>query len=91
MSYSIHASIRAQQRCIPPIVFNWLYEYGEEAYDGHRGIKLYFSHRSIKLMEKDMGRRFIRQNKKYLKAYMVESIDDGRIITCGWKNKRIKH
>ena len=91
MSYSTHASIRAQQRCIPPIVLEWLTEYGDETHDGHGAIKIYFSHKSIRAMERKLGRRFVRENKKYLKAYRVDSLKDGRTITCGWLTKSVKH
>lgn len=89
--FTKHANIRNQQRCIPPIIHDWLSEYGEESYDNHGGIKVYFSNRSKKLMEKQLGKHFIRENQKYLKAYRVESSSDGCIITVGWLNKPVKN
>ncbi|MDP6652334.1 MAG: hypothetical protein QGF90_09550 [Gammaproteobacteria bacterium] len=35
-----HAAIRAQQRCIPPLVDQWLSQFGEEEYDGHGGTQV---------------------------------------------------
>ena len=46
MNLSNHAAERTQQRCIPPVVQRWLDEFGEERYDGHGAIKVYFSRRS---------------------------------------------
>jgi len=90
--FSKHAKTRNQQRCIPPIVHQWLDEYGKEVYDKHRGaIKVFFSSESIKRLERNCGRHFIRENKKYLRAYRIEGSSDSKIITCGWRTKRIKN
>ena len=88
--YSKHCLQRNQQRCIPPVVHYWLSEFGEEKYDGHGAIKVYFSSKSIKVMERSLGRHFVRENKKYLNAYRVEGTD-GSVITSGWREKRIKN
>ena len=90
MKQSKHCSVRNQQRCIPPIVHDWLSTYGVKSFDGHGGIKVYFAHKSIKKMEKDFGSNFVSQIKKYLNVYRDESAKDGTAITTGWRNKRIK-
>lgn len=90
MGNSIHYRNRKQQRCIPPIVETWLDQYGEEEFDGHGGIRLYFGHRSIKKMEQDLGRHFVRENEKYLNVYKIESSRADCVITCGWLTKRIR-
>lgn len=88
MNHTIHSQQRSQQRCLPPIVHHWLSEFGEEAYDGHGGIRVFFSRRSIRTMEREFGRHFIRENRKYLQAYRVESSRGGAIITAGWITQR---
>ena len=88
--FTNHAQHRNQQRSIPPIIHKWLSEFGEERYDGHGCIKVFFSSRSKKNMEQEFGRRFVRENKKYLSAYRVESSSNGLCVTCGWKTKRFK-
>ena len=55
MGQTKHASIRAQQRGIPPLVDRWLDEFGEEEHDGHGYVRLYFSHRSVREMERALG------------------------------------
>jgi hypothetical protein len=55
MPQTKHASIRAQQRGIPPLVDRWLDEFGEEDHDGHGYVRLYFSHRSVREMERALG------------------------------------
>jgi hypothetical protein len=83
MIISSHAVVRAQQRGIPPLIVQWLNEFGEEDYDGHGGIRRYFSKRSIRKMERIFGCVPIRRLADYLDSYMVESSHDGKIITIG--------
>lgn len=52
MNRSSHAAARAQQRCIPPLVDQWLDQFGEEKHDGQGGVLLYFSRASIRAMER---------------------------------------
>ena len=40
MNMTYHAAIRSQQRGIPPLVMQWLDQFGEECYDGHGAIIL---------------------------------------------------
>lgn len=85
---SKHFESRARQRAIPPVVFDWLEAYGEEEYDHHGGIIMFFSKRSKRLLERDLGRHFVQQNHKYLNAYKVTTTD-GQLITTGWRTKRV--
>lgn len=43
MNRSVRAAVRAQQRCIPPLVEQWLDQFGKEKYDGDGGVLRYFS------------------------------------------------
>jgi hypothetical protein len=91
MPQTKHASIRAQQRGIPPLVDRWLDEFGEEDHDGHGYVRLYFSHRSVRDMERALGRQPVGLFKRYLHAYKIESCADGKTITKGWLTRRIRH
>ena len=86
---TLHARKRAQQRCIPPLVDQWLDEFGEVEYDGHGGVLRYFSRTSIRAMEREFGSAPIRKMADYLHAYKVESSHDGRVITIGHRTKHI--
>jgi len=88
-SRSDHAVRRAQQRCIPPLAEQWLEEFGEEEFDGQGGIRRYFSKRSVRMLERAVGRDPVRRLSHYLDAYKVESLD-GTTITVGWKSRRFK-
>jgi hypothetical protein len=78
-----HGATRMQQRAIPPIVADWLNEFGEEQFDGHGGVVRYFSRASKRRLEQAIGRRFVRQNARYLDRYLVLSTADGAVITAG--------
>lgn len=85
-----HSQVRAQQRCIPPLVEQWLDEFGEECYDGHGGCLRYFSRSSRRALERAVGRAPVRKMAEYLDAYKVESAADGATITLGHRHKRVR-
>lgn len=84
-----HAERRAQQRAMPPFVDRLLDEFGEEEHDGHGAIRVFFSHHSIRRMERALGHRPVTLFKRYFHAYKVESGDTGAVITRGWRTDRI--
>lgn len=86
-----HAKARAQQRGIPPLITTWLLDYGEETYDGHGGIVRYFTPQSVRCMEREIGAVPLKRLSEYLRCYLVESSEDGVVITVGKRhnNKRI--
>ncbi len=88
--YSTHACQRAQQRCIPPLIDEWLDRFGEEVYDGHGIVKRFFSKQSKRAMERALGREPVRRMADKLRAYRVESSRDGCVITTGYLTKRMK-
>jgi hypothetical protein len=89
MNLESHATKRAQQRGIPPLVCQWLDEFGEERYDGHGGVIKYFSHTSIRAMERKFGSAPVRKLAGYFNAYKVECSHDGHVITIGHRTRRI--
>ena len=89
---SKHADIRAQQRGIPPLIQNWLLDYGEQNYDGRGAMTRYFTTSSIRKMERDFGREPVRRLSEFLRCYLVED-KNGMVITVGkrYANTRINH
>ena len=85
-----HAQMRMQQRGIPPLIEQWLDEFGEEQYDGHGGVRRYFSRKSIRAMERAFGRQPVRRMAGYLDAFKVESSHDGTTLTLGHQTKRLR-
>jgi len=83
-----HAERRSQQRAIPPLVDRLLDEFGEKMHDGKGAIQVFFSHRSVRRMEKAFGHQPVTLLNRYLNAYKVETTD-GITITKGWRTGRI--
>lgn len=48
MSLSLHTLQTVQHRAIPPAVDQWLDQFGDEAYDGHGGLRVFFSKVSVR-------------------------------------------
>lgn len=90
---SRHASVRAQQRGIPPLIRNWLLEYGAETNDERGGIVRHFTKETLRRLERDVGAAPLRRLAEYLRCYLVESNEDGVVITVGkrYNNKRIRN
>jgi hypothetical protein len=88
---TLHADKQKQRRCIPPLIEMWLEEYGQELHDGHGGIIKYFSNKSKRKMERELGHHIVRYISKWLNVYMVIGFDNGKIITLGWRSSRIFH
>ncbi len=89
-TYTNHASLRSQQRGIPPLVSEWLLDFGDEAYDGHGGVVRYFTPKSVRKVEKAIGREPVRRMAEFLRCYLVQSSADGTILTIG-KRHNNKH
>ncbi|MGZ8173716.1 MULTISPECIES: hypothetical protein [Methylobacter] len=89
MNMTYHAAIRSQQRGIPPLIMQWLDQFGEEQFDGHGAIIRYFSRASRREMEREFGSDLVSKLAQYFKAYKVEN-HDGTVITTGHLTKRIK-
>ena len=85
-----HAQIRAQQRRIPPIVEQWLDEFGEESYDGHGAVRRYFSHASIKRMKRALGAQFVEHNARWFRVYKADVVAADLTITIGWREEPIR-
>jgi hypothetical protein len=89
-SYSIHASRRAQQRGIPPLIDELLDLYGREECDGRGGVIVYLDRSSIRRMERDMGRAPVRRLAEWHNAYKVRSSKDGTTITVGRRHRHLR-
>ncbi len=86
-SLSVHAAIRAQQRGIPPLIHAWLSDYGEEIHDGRGAVIRYFSRRSVRKLEKDVGAVPVRRMSDFLRTYMVERQANGNVITVAKRHR----
>jgi len=88
---SNHATARCKQRGIPPLIREWLINYGDEIYDHHGGIIYHFTREARRKLEKNFGRDAVSRLNEWLNAYVVLSVEGGVLITAGIRYKKIKH
>ena len=82
-TFTQHATRRIQQRGIPAVISSWLLDYGEEIFDGRGGVVRFFSSNGLRCLERDIGKAPLKRLAEYLRCYLVESSNDGAIITIG--------
>lgn len=78
-----HATVRSQQRGVPPLIVDWLLGYGDEAFDGRGGIVRYFTGHAIRRLAREVGSEPVRRMSEFMRCYLVEATDNGRIVTVG--------
>ncbi|MEM8950721.1 MAG: response regulator [Pseudomonadota bacterium] len=86
LDLSVHASNRAQQRAIPPIIIEWLMRFGTQRWS--RGASVYeFDKNSRRRLRRHIGQRLFASVEHWLDAYTV--VGDGRrVVTVGWRQAR---
>ena len=85
-----HAAARQQQRGIPPLIIEWLVNYGARRQDHHGAEVLYFNKQSRKVLARIVGEEIINRLSALLDTYAVLS-DSGTLITVGHRLKRVSH
>lgn len=83
-----HASIRLQQRGIPPGILDPLLAYGHKAHDHRGGTVVYFDHQARKRLKRALEEGQYRRVERHLDAYAVIA-GDGAILTVGHRTRRI--
>jgi hypothetical protein len=86
----VHAQKQMQRRGIPPLIVQWLEEFGDEVHDHHGGIILHLSKAARRRLERAVGRRPVRKLDEWLDAYLVISTE-GACITVGLRYRRVFH
>jgi hypothetical protein len=89
MGYSTHSVTRAQQRGIPPLMIKLVKEFGTRSYDHHGGIVRYLDKRARRAIEREIGTEVMRRLHEFADIYVVESADDGHVLTVGHRYERI--
>ena len=87
MKMTKHASVRAQQRAIPPQVIKWLERHGSRCHDHHGAVVYYFNTKIRRKLAECYGCERVKKLGNKLNAYIVVKGDD--IITVGYRHKRI--
>ncbi len=78
-----HAVIRQQQRCIPPLIIDWLLSYGRRDHS-FGAVKIRFDRRARKELARDVGDQVVSLMSKYLNAALVVDYETDCIITVEW-------
>ena len=84
-----HSLTRMQQRGIPPLVIDWLLDYGRERHDHHGAVIHYFDRQSRRALEHAAGSRVVARLSDYLDCYAVRTVG-GNLITVGHRHKRFR-
>lgn len=83
-----HASVRRQERGIPPFVVNLLLEQG--ACTRHDGADVFYLDKEARRrVRRTLGDRIHAALEGYLDAYIVIG-DDGRVVTAAWRTRRLR-
>lgn len=85
-----HATVRSQQRGIPPMIDFLLDLFGHEEHDHQGGVVVHFNSASKKRMERELGKRAIAPLDRWFSAYKVKTSDGSKTLTTGFRTKRIK-
>jgi hypothetical protein len=88
ISLSHHATARAQQRGLPPLIMDWLDAYGARTSGGRGAEIVHFDKASRQRLRRDVGAQVVDRLRPLLDAYLVMSAD-GTVITVGWRLKRV--
>jgi hypothetical protein len=82
-----HARVRQQQRGVPPLIAQWLVEFGA-AEHSHGAVQRYFDKRARRQLAQRFGAQVIDRLGDLMNCYAVE--DDGCLITVGHRTRRIR-
>ena len=88
ISMTDHASKRAQQRCIPPIILGLLMDFGKRESAGVGASKMYFDKAARRRVKAYVG-PIARQIDEFMNVYAVIG-SDGQIITAAHLTERVR-
>jgi len=83
MMQSRHAQTRAQQRCIPPLVMEWLLAYGRRL-SSHGAERITFDKRSRRELARDVGVPVVKTMSRFLNTSLVVDPDTETVISVMW-------
>ena len=83
-----HAAVRIRQRAIPPLIVDWLLEFGATKHDKHGAEIKFFDKTSRKKLSKKVGNLIVGALSKQLSTYLV--VQNDCVITVGYRTKRIR-
>ena len=87
MDLTRHAQVRCQQRGIPPLIRQWLQDYGSEV-QTHGATKRFFDRDARRRLAAAVGPQVVDRLGSLLNVYLVE--DTGTVVTAAVRTQRIK-
>ena len=87
MKITNHCRTRSQQRSIPPLVVDWLLEFGATSHDKKGAVIHYFDKKSRKRLSQHVGKQIVDRLSNLLDAYIVTANDT--ILTVGHRYRRV--
>lgn len=85
---SDHCLVRTQQRAIPPLMIEWLLDYGAEVPATQGATLRFFDKHARRNLERRVGREPVRRFQDKMRCYLVEG--DGWVITTGYLRGRVR-
>lgn len=82
-----HAAARMHQRAIPPLIVEWLTEFGTELHAGG-AVKRYFDKDARKRLTKAIGPQIVDRLGNLLNVYIV--VNDDTLITAAHRRKSMR-
>jgi len=73
---------------IPPIILEWLKQFGSHAPDGKGCDVVWFDKKSRRQMSREIGEQVVDRLGHLLDAYLVCD-KEGVLVTVGWRYKRL--
>lgn len=83
-----HAERQSRQRVVPPLIIDWLYQYGELVHDGHSALLYHFNKAAKRKIRRSIGSACYSGFTNMMDCYLVDV--DGKVITVGHRFKRIR-
>lgn len=87
MELTHHAQVRCQQRGIPPLIRQWLQDYGSEV-QARGATKRFFDRDAKRRLAAAVGAQVVDRLGSLLNIYLVE--DRGTVVTAAVRTRRIK-
>ncbi len=87
MNVTKHEMAGQQQHVIPPLIIDWLRQFGFRITGMNGTTVIYFDRESRRMLRSEVGRIAVRRLSDMMDAYLVMS--DERIIAVGHRFKRL--
>jgi len=81
-----HAQVRGKQRGIPPVILDWLLDFG--ARENHAGTEVVYFDKTARKRLRSYAGQLADLAKEWLEAYAV--ISGEAVITVGYRHRHIK-